>query len=53
MCIVLSDDTVSGEKMRLNRVIRNNVKVRLGDVVALQSGPGESLDYKTRYSRMF
>ena len=44
---------MSGEKVSLNRVIRTNVEVRLGDVVALQSGPGESLDNKTQNSRMF
>ena len=39
VCIVLSDDTVSDEKVRLNRVVRNNLRVRLGDVVAIQSCP--------------
>ena len=38
VCIVLLD-TVSSEKLRLNRVVGNNLKVRLGDVIALQSGP--------------
>ena len=32
-------DTVSSEKLRLNRVVRNNLKVRVGDVIALLSGP--------------
>ena len=39
VCIVLSDDTVSDEKIRMNRVVRNNLRVRLGDVVAVQSCP--------------
>merc|ERR1711887_268201 len=39
VCIVLSDDTVSDEKIRMNRVVRNNLRVRLGDVVAIQSCP--------------
>ena len=39
VCIVLSDDTVSDEKVRMNRVVRNNLRVRLGDVVAVQSCP--------------
>lgn len=33
MCIVLSDDTCSDEKIRMNRVVRNNLRVRLGDVI--------------------
>ena len=39
VCIVLSDDTVSDEKIRMNRVVRNNLRVRLGDVVAIQIAP--------------
>ena len=39
MCIVLSDDTVTDDKIRMNRVVRNNLRVRLGDVVAIQSCP--------------
>ena len=38
-CIVLSDDTVTDEKVRMNRVVRNNLRVRLGDVVALTACP--------------
>ncbi len=33
VCIVLSDDNCANEKIRLNRTIRNNLRVRLGDVV--------------------
>jgi len=36
VCIVLSDDTVSDEKIRMNRVVRKNLRVSLGDVVAIQ-----------------
>lgn len=39
VCIVLSDDTVPNEKIRMNRVVRNNLRVRLGDVVSIQSCP--------------
>merc|ERR1712050_778103 len=39
VCIVLSDDTVSTDKIRMNRVVRNNLRLRLGDVVAIQSCP--------------
>ena len=36
VCIVLSDDTVSDEKIRINRCVRNNLRVRLGDIVRLE-----------------
>lgn len=31
--IVLSDDTTADDKIRINRCVRNNLRVRLGDVV--------------------
>ncbi len=33
VCIVLSDDTMASEKIRMNRVIRQNLRVQLGDTV--------------------
>ncbi|CAL8248261.1 unnamed protein product [Merluccius merluccius] len=39
VCIVLSDDTCSDEKIRMNRVVRNNLRVRLGDVIGIQPCP--------------
>merc|ERR1711963_1328470 len=39
VCIVLSDDTVTDDKIRMNRVVRNNLRVRLGDVVSVSSCP--------------
>ncbi|XP_034314513.1 transitional endoplasmic reticulum ATPase [Crassostrea angulata] len=39
VCIVLSDDTVSDDKIRINRCVRNNLRVRLGDVVSIQACP--------------
>ena len=30
---MLSDDTVANEKIRMNRVVRQNLRVRLGDIV--------------------
>jgi transitional endoplasmic reticulum ATPase len=39
VCIVLSDDTCPNEKIRMNRVVRNNLRVRLSDIVAIQSCP--------------
>lgn len=39
VCIVLSDDTVADEKIRMNRVVRNNLRVRLSDIVSVQPCP--------------
>lgn len=39
VCIVLSDDTCPNEKIRMNRVVRNNLRVRLSDVVSIQACP--------------
>ena len=33
VCIALTDDTVADDKIRMNRVVRRNLRVRLGDVV--------------------
>lgn len=39
VCIVLSDDTTGDDKIRINRCVRNNLRVRLGDVVSIQACP--------------
>lgn len=39
VCIVLSDENCPDEKIRMNRVVRNNLRVRLADVVSIQSCP--------------
>jgi len=40
ICIALSDGDNSGnEKIRINRCVRNNLRVRLGDVVSVQACP--------------
>ncbi|XP_053676102.1 transitional endoplasmic reticulum ATPase TER94 [Anopheles nili] len=39
VCIVLSDENCPDEKIRMNRVVRNNLRVWLGDVVMIQSCP--------------
>jgi len=39
VCIVLSDEKCPGDKIMMNRVVRNNLRVRLGDVVSIQSCP--------------
>jgi len=33
VCIVLSDETAPDDKIRINRCVRNNLRIRLGDVV--------------------
>ncbi|KAG0360163.1 P-loop containing nucleoside triphosphate hydrolase protein [Gamsiella multidivaricata] len=35
--IVLADDSVEDSKVRINKVVRNNLRVRLGDVVSLHT----------------
>ncbi|CAI9725756.1 transitional endoplasmic reticulum ATPase [Octopus vulgaris] len=35
--IVLSDDSASDNKIRINRCVRSNLRVRLGDIVSVQS----------------
>jgi len=39
VCVVLSDDTCPVDKVRMNRVVRNNLRVRVGDVVVIQPCP--------------
>jgi len=39
VCIVLSDDTAADDKIRINRCVRNNLRVRLGDIVSIQACP--------------
>jgi len=35
VCIVLHDDTVDESKIRLNKVVRQNLRVRLGDIISV------------------
>jgi transitional endoplasmic reticulum ATPase len=35
VCIVLADDTCDNHKIRLNKVVRKNLRVKLGDVVSV------------------
>ena len=37
--VVLSDDECEEGKIRLNKVVRNNLKVRLGDIVSVHACP--------------
>ncbi|XP_004539146.1 transitional endoplasmic reticulum ATPase isoform X1 [Maylandia zebra] len=39
VCIVLTDDTCGDERIRMNRVTRNNLRVRLGDVISIHACP--------------
>uniref|UniRef100_A0AAR2K4K9 vesicle-fusing ATPase n=1 Tax=Pygocentrus nattereri TaxID=42514 RepID=A0AAR2K4K9_PYGNA len=39
VCIVLTDDTCGDERVRMNRVTRNNLRVRLGDVISIHACP--------------
>jgi len=39
VCIVLADDTCEPGKIRMNKTIRKNLKVRLGDVVSVHQCP--------------
>lgn len=39
VCIVLTDENCEESKVRMNKVVRSNLKVRLGDVVTVQACP--------------
>ncbi|EDQ85746.1 uncharacterized protein MONBRDRAFT_38701 [Monosiga brevicollis MX1] len=39
VCIVLADEDCPLEKIRMNKVVRNNLRVRLGDVVTIHQCP--------------
>lgn len=39
VCIVLADDTCPNEHVRMNRCVRNNLRVRFGDLVSVQHCP--------------
>ena len=40
MCIVLADDTCDEQKIRVNKVVRKNLRVRLSDVVSVHQVRG-------------
>ncbi|CAF4601540.1 unnamed protein product, partial [Rotaria magnacalcarata] len=37
ICIVLADDTCQNDRIRMNRVVRNNLRVRSGDIISIQA----------------
>ncbi|QCE06030.1 transitional endoplasmic reticulum ATPase [Vigna unguiculata] len=39
VCIALADDTCEEPKIRMNKVVRSNLRVRLGDVVSVHACP--------------
>eukprot|EP01103_Thecamoeba_quadrilineata_P017635 TRINITY_DN6341_c0_g1_i1.p1 TRINITY_DN6341_c0_g1~~TRINITY_DN6341_c0_g1_i1.p1 ORF type:complete len:800 (+),score=166.08 TRINITY_DN6341_c0_g1_i1:121-2520(+) len=39
VCIVLADETCEDSKVRMNKVVRNNLRVRLGDVISVHQCP--------------
>jgi len=39
VCIVLADETCEEGKLRMNKVVRSNLKVRLGDMVSVHQCP--------------
>ncbi|RZC81063.1 hypothetical protein C5167_043639 [Papaver somniferum] len=46
ICIVITDDTCEEPKIRLNKVVRSNLRVRLGDIVSVHQCP--DVRYGTR-----
>ena len=39
VCIALADDTCEEPKIRMNKVVRSNLRVRLGDIVSVHQCP--------------
>ncbi|XP_071720439.1 cell division control protein 48 homolog D-like [Rutidosis leptorrhynchoides] len=39
LCVVIADDTCDEPKIRMNKVVRSNLRVRLGDVVSVHQCP--------------
>merc|ERR1719408_199480 len=37
VCIVLADENLDDQKIRLNKVVRKNLRVRLGDIVSVHA----------------
>lgn len=46
VCIVLQDENCTDDKILMNRVVRNNLRVRIGDVISVQACP--DIKYGTR-----
>jgi len=39
VCIALADDTCEEPRIRMNKIVRSNLRVRLGDVVSVHQCP--------------
>lgn len=39
VCIALADETCEEPKIRMNKVVRSNLRVRLGDVISVHQCP--------------
>ena len=39
VCIALADETCDEPKIRMNKVVRSNLRVRLGDVISVHQCP--------------
>ncbi|TKR64504.1 hypothetical protein L596_025023 [Steinernema carpocapsae] len=46
MCIALAEEGCPDEKVQMNRVVRNNLRLRLGDIVSVTAAP--NVAYGTR-----
>ncbi|TKR79993.1 hypothetical protein L596_014133 [Steinernema carpocapsae] len=46
VCIALAEEGCPDEKVQMNRVVRNNLRLRLGDVVSVTAAP--NVAYGTR-----
>jgi hypothetical protein len=51
VCIVLADDTCDEGKIRMNKVVRKNLRIRLGDVVSVHQVSGNSPGSSNAQSR--
>jgi len=39
LCIALVDNKLSDDKISMNKVVRKNLRIRLGDIVAVKAAP--------------
>jgi hypothetical protein len=53
VCIVLGDDTVEEAKVRMNKVVRHNLRVRLGDVVSVHQVQPASTALELEFVALF
>lgn len=51
VCIVLADENCEEGKIRMNRVVRKNLRVRLGDVVSVHQVSRDGRETNSRETR--